>query len=161
MFAIALWDARTQKLVLARDRMGKKPLYYALGSANSWSNALALADSPPLPSTRLIFGSEPKALLCHGDLPRALDEEALVQYLALEYVPTPFSIYRSIRKLPAAHLAVLDEKGFRIRRYWDLPAPSQDPLPHEPETELLQFHTHSSAPLLIPHAPHNALSSAH
>jgi len=153
MFAIALWDARSQKLVLARDRMGKKPLYYALGSAGSWSGALPLADSPPLPTSRLIFGSEPKALLCHGDLPRALDQEALVQYLALEYVPTPFSIYRSIRKLPAAHLAVLDEKGFRIRRYWDLPAPSQSALPDEPEAELLRLLDRSVARRLVADVP--------
>src|SRR5216683_1105562 len=153
MFAIALWDARSQKLVLARDRMGKKPLYYALGSAGSWSGALPLADTPPLPTSRLIFGSEPKALLCHGDLPRALDQEALVQYLALEYVPTPFSIYRSIRKLPAAHLAVLDEKGFRIRRYWDLPAPSQSALPDEPEAELLRLLDRSVARRLVADVP--------
>src|SRR5262249_5306748 len=138
---------------LARDRMGKKPLYYALGCAGSWSSALASAGSPPLPSTRLIFGSEPKALLAHGELPRDLDREALVQYLALEYVPTPYSIYRSIRKLPAAQLAVFDEKGFRMRRFWDLPAPSPLPLSEEPEAELLRLLDGSVARRLVADVP--------
>jgi len=105
MFALALWDARRRKLVLARDRLGKKPLYYfAKGS-------------------RVVFGSELKALLAHGGVPRALDPEALVQYLACEYVPAPATILRGVNKLPAAHVAVLDERGFRLRRYWDVPAP--------------------------------------
>src|SRR6266404_404782 len=105
MFALALWDARRRKLVLARDRLGKKPLYYfAKGS-------------------RVVFASELKALLAHGGVPRALDPEALVQYLACEYVPAPATILRGVHKLPAAHVAVLDERGFRLRRYWDVPAP--------------------------------------
>ncbi len=105
MFALALWDARRRKLVLARDRLGKKPLYYfAKGS-------------------RVVFGSELKALLAHGGVPRTLDPEALVQYLACEYVPAPATILLGVHKLPAAHLAVLDERGFRLRRYWDVPAP--------------------------------------
>jgi asparagine synthase (glutamine-hydrolysing) len=106
MFALALWDSRRKKLLLARDRLGKKPLYYfAQGS-------------------RVVFGSELKALVAHGAAPRELDPEALVQYLACEYVPAPASILRGVRKLPAAHLAVLDERGLRLRRYWDLPAPA-------------------------------------
>ena len=105
MFALALWDARRRKLVLARDRLGKKPLYYfAKGS-------------------RVVFGSELKALLAHGGVPRTLDPEALVQYLACEYVPALATILLGVHKLPAAHLAVLDERGFRLRRYWDVPAP--------------------------------------
>lgn len=107
MFALALWDARRQKLLLARDRLGKKPLYYFVRAG------------------RCIFGSELKALVAHGALPRSIDPEALVQYLACEYVPAPQSIYRDVRKLPAAHLAVFDERGLRLRRYWDLPAPAE------------------------------------
>jgi asparagine synthase (glutamine-hydrolysing) len=105
MFALALWDSRRRKLVLARDRLGKKPLYYFARG------------------TRLVFGSELKALLAHGAVPRELDPEAVVQYLACEYVPAPSTILRGIRKLPAAHVAVLDDRGFRLRRYWDVPAP--------------------------------------
>src|SRR3989442_1071076 len=107
MFALAIWDSRRRKLVLARDRLGKKPLYYALRGS------------------RVIFGSELKALLAHGGVARQLDHEALVQYLACEYVPAPGTILRGVRKLPAAHLAILDDRGFRLRRYWNVPGPSE------------------------------------
>jgi asparagine synthase (glutamine-hydrolysing) len=107
MFALALWDSRQRKLVLARDRLGKKPLYYALRPGGC------------------VFGSELKALLAYG-LPRQLEPEAVVQYLACEYVPAPLSIFQGIHKLPAAHVAVFDERGFRLRRYWDLPAPGDE-----------------------------------
>ncbi|HYY52419.1 MAG TPA: asparagine synthetase B, partial [Myxococcales bacterium] len=108
MFALAIWDSRRRKLVLARDRLGKKPIYYFVRGS------------------RVVFGSELKALLAHGAAPRELDAEALVQYLACEYVPAPASILRSVRKLPAAHVAVFDERGFRLRRYWQVPQPSHD-----------------------------------
>jgi asparagine synthase (glutamine-hydrolysing) len=122
MFALALWDSRRRKLLLARDRLGKKPLYYFLRGS------------------RVVFGSELKALLAHGGVPRELDPEALVQYLACEYVPAPATILSGVRKLPAAHLAVLDERGFRLRRYWDLPAPSNEGMePGEAATELVRL----------------------
>ena len=105
MFAIAIWDPRSRKLVLARDRLGKKPLYYYQAGGHC------------------IFGSELKALIAHGGVSGELDTESLVQYLACEYVPAPRSILKDVRKLPAAHLAVLDAAGFRLRRYWELPAP--------------------------------------
>src|SRR5437764_4595822 len=107
-FALAIWDSRKRKLVLARDRLGKKPLYYFVRGP------------------RVVFGSELKALLAHGAVPRELDAEALVQYLACEYVPAPATILRAVRKLPAAHVAVLDERGFRLRRYWQVPPPSHE-----------------------------------
>src|SRR5713226_6973884 len=119
MFAIALWDAPRRKLLLARDRLGKKPLYYALAQGASWTGA------PEGAATRAVFGSELKACAAHGGVPRELDHEALAQYLAVEYVPAPRSIHRHVFKLPAAHVAVLDEKGFRTRRYWELPSPAQ------------------------------------
>ena len=153
MFAMALWDSREQKLVLARDRMGKKPLYYALGAGGAWASAVASADSAPLFATRIVFGSEPKALLARGDLPIDLDENALVQYLALEYVPSPLSIYRSVRKLPAAHLAILDQKGFRMRRYWDFPRPTPKGVPDQPEAELLRLLDESVARRLVADVP--------
>ena len=121
MFALALWDAPRRKLVLARDRLGKKPLYYALAQASGWTAA------PDGAATRVVFASELKAFAAHGGIPRELDHEALAQYLAVEYVPAPRSIHRHVFKLPAAHLAVLDERGFRLRRYWELPAPSAEP----------------------------------
>src|SRR5712664_623765 len=136
MFSLAIWDARRRKLVLARDRLGKKPLYYfAKGS-------------------RVVFGSELKALLAHGGVPRALDPEALVQYLACEYVPAPATILRDVRKLPAAHLAVLDEHGFRIRRYWDVPGPSRERVSaREAAPELLRVLDRAVAKRLVADVP--------
>ena len=102
MFAIALWDSAKKRLVLARDRLGKKPLYYA-------------------PCNKaFVFASEIKALLQHRDVPRDIDDEAIVDYFSLLYIPAPKSIFRSIRKLRPAHILIVDEKGCRERRYWDL-----------------------------------------
>ena len=134
MFALALWDARTHKLVLARDRLGKKPLYYFVQGG------------------RCIFASELKALAAHGFVPRELDPDALVAYLACEYVPAPQSIYRAIRKLPAAHVGVLDERGFRVRRYWDLPACS-DVSPANAAEELLSLLDAAVAKRLVADVP--------
>ena len=115
MFAIALWDGRSRKLVLARDRLGKKPLYYAHDGQ------------------KLTFGSELKAFVAHGGISREIDPAALAQYLAVECVPAPRSIFQRISKLPAGHLAVFDDKGLRLRRYWDLPAPTADGQQRQPE----------------------------
>ncbi len=102
MFAIALWDAREKKLLLVRDRLGKKPLYY-------------LHDG-----RRLLFGSEMKAILEAPGVPRDVDPQALDAYCSFGYVPAPLSIFRAIRKLPPAHLAVCTVRGLSIRRYWDV-----------------------------------------
>ena len=103
MFALAIWDQRNQRMFLARDRVGKKPLYYALDD------------------DRLVFGSELKALLETGSIPRDLDLTALSDYLSLLYVPAPRTIFRAVRKLPAAHFAVVTEESVDVRPYWDLP----------------------------------------
>jgi asparagine synthase (glutamine-hydrolysing) len=102
MFALAMWDARKQTLFLARDRMGKKPLYYR--------------NTP----TQLIFGSEVKALLAHPDCPRELDPRNLSKYLAYEYVPSPHCIFKSIHKLPAGHWLTWQKGQTRLSRYWDI-----------------------------------------
>src|SRR3954469_20420445 len=126
MFAVALWDAPRRKLVLARDRLGKKPLHYALAQGNAWTGA------PDGTATRVAFASELKAFAAHGGVPRELDAEALAQYLAVEYVPAPRSIHRHVFKLPAGHVAALDASAFRLRRYWELPAPERfDGTPEE------------------------------
>jgi asparagine synthase (glutamine-hydrolysing) len=102
MFALALWDASRRELLLARDRFGKKPLYYAqLGET-------------------LFFGSEAKSLLEHPACPRELDLEALSRYLALEYVPAPWSIYAGIHKLPGGHLLRWRDGHGSLERWWDL-----------------------------------------
>src|SRR5215831_14457731 len=91
MFAIALWDGRRKRLVLARDRLGKKPLFYA------WDGK------------RLLFGSEIKALWKAGGLSREMDLEALSDYLSYQYVPAPKTIYKSVRKLRPAHYLIVDQ----------------------------------------------------
>jgi asparagine synthase (glutamine-hydrolysing) len=102
MFALAVADRRERRLLLARDRVGKKPLYYTDDGA------------------RLGFASEAKALLAGGLAEPGIDPEALALYLELGYVPAPWSILPGVRKLPAGHLALCDERGLRIERYWDL-----------------------------------------
>src|SRR5439155_7211329 len=101
MFALALWDGPRQRLVLARDRMGKKPLHYALARGAAWQATPPEEGAAETGVTGLVFGSELKAFACREGVPRALDPEALVEYLAVEYVPAPRSIYRGIFKLPA------------------------------------------------------------
>jgi asparagine synthase (glutamine-hydrolysing) len=102
MFAIALWDSRQRKLVLARDRVGKKPLFY---SANE---------------SRILFGSELKALLAVDGLPRDLDEQALSDYFSFGYIPAPKTIYRAVRKVLPGHYLVASADGLREASYWDL-----------------------------------------
>lgn len=102
MFAFALWDERNKKLLLARDRLGKKPLYYL------WDG------------NRLVFASEIKAILQCDAVKKDIDLEALDDFLSYLYVPSPKSIYKSIRKLPPGHLAVYTPDKFEIRQYWDV-----------------------------------------
>jgi len=102
MFAFALWDQRRRRLVLVRDRLGVKPMYY---SANAGG---------------VTFGSEIKSLLEDPDVPRAWSPEALDAYLTLGYIPAPRTIYQNIWKLPAGHLLVAENGRVRVRRYWDL-----------------------------------------
>jgi asparagine synthase (glutamine-hydrolysing) len=105
MFALAIWDGRRRRLVLARDSFGKKPLYY-------WSDG-----------RRLVFGSEIKALLAAG-VGAEMADEHLPEYLAFGYVPTPDTFFRGIRRLPPASLMVADAEGVKApRRYWDLAFP--------------------------------------
>ena len=102
MFAIALWDDRRKRLVLARDRYGKKPLLYAEGAGRLW------------------FGSEFQALLADSSIKREIDFDALDEYLSFMSVPAPLTVYKQIRKLPPAHVLVRDASGTRIERYWSL-----------------------------------------
>jgi asparagine synthase (glutamine-hydrolysing) len=101
MFALALWDGRTRTLLAARDRAGEKPLYYTLTSRG------------------LLLASEIKALLVRPEVSRALDPEALDQFLTYEYVIAPRTIFKSIRKLPAAHYLVYRDGAVTVKRYWD------------------------------------------
>jgi len=115
MFAFAIWDARTGRLLLARDRLGKKPLYYA-----------TVHD-------RLVFASELAALRQLDTLPRDVDLEALDLYLTHSYIPSPYSIYRGVRKLPPAHCMIIRNGAIDIRQYWRL---QTSPAWREPAEEL-------------------------
>src|SRR5437867_4323417 len=109
MFAFALWDSVERQLFLARDRLGKKPLYY-------WHRGRLL-----------LFASEPKALLCHPAVSRSLDWPAFHHYLAFGYTPAARSIFGEIRKLPPGHIATFADGRLTLRRYWQLPSPSASP----------------------------------
>lgn len=100
MFAIAIWDKRRRELFLARDRLGIKPLYYLETGG------------------RFLFASEFKAILQYGGFSPTLNPEAVHAYLALRYVPGPGGMFRELRKLPAAHYAVVRDGRIAIERYW-------------------------------------------
>jgi asparagine synthase (glutamine-hydrolysing) len=102
MFAFALWDARRRRLVLARDRVGKKPLFYARG--DGW----------------LSFASELRALMADDEIPQQVDLSSIDCYLAYGYIPAPWSIWRAVRKLPPAHTLVWEDGHTDLERYWAL-----------------------------------------
>ena len=108
MFAFALWDRTRRRLLLARDRLGKKPLFYAIRGDTLW------------------FGSEPGALLQDSALPRDVDYGAIDSYLQLGYVPHPRSAFASLRKLPPAHTLIWEDGSATLERYWTLSYRPQD-----------------------------------
>lgn len=118
MFAIAIWDERRQTLFLARDRLGKKPLYYTT-----------------TPDGRLYFASELKSILLAPGLERQIDPQAVEDYFAYAFVPDPKTIYRGVFKLPPASFLVVsrDQGLLQPRRYWDV--------------DLIESHTGSEAEL--------------
>jgi asparagine synthase (glutamine-hydrolysing) len=110
MFSIAVWDCEKQRLVLIRDRIGKKPLYWSIGRG------------------QLAFASEIKALFAWPGLDRTLDPEAIHDYLSFLSVPAPKSIFRTVHKLSPAHLLIADSKTGRVetKRYWQVqPQPNR------------------------------------
>lgn len=102
MFAAAIYDGHRDRLVLARDRIGKKPLYYTVNDGN------------------LVFASEIKCILEYPGIPRRIDETALDLFLTLEYVPAPHSMFAGIHKLPAGHLLVFENGRETVSRYWEV-----------------------------------------
>lgn len=102
MFAFAVWDQPRRRLFLARDRLGKKPLFYAFDGKH------------------LIFGSEAKALLVHPAIVAEPDPEAIHHYLTLGYVPPPLSAFKGIEKLPPAHFLTFENGRVDVQRYWEL-----------------------------------------
>jgi len=102
MFAFAIWDSRQQKLFIARDRVGKKPLYYSITRNGCF-----------------VFGSELKALLQHPDVERKINARALDAYFSLGYVPDPLSIFTNIEKLSPGHHLTFAAGRLSVERYWD------------------------------------------
>ena len=103
MFAIAIWDSNKQRLILVRDRLGQKPLFYRLEAG------------------RLAFASELKSLLQIPGVPRELDRQSVLRFLTLQYVPHPHSILRGFNKLPPATMAVFESDNLRLQAYWSPP----------------------------------------
>jgi asparagine synthase (glutamine-hydrolysing) len=103
MFALAIWDAAKRRLVCARDRLGKKPLYYRHDGTRFW------------------FASTGQAILRDPRVPDDLQPRAVQAYLALGYVPGALSAHAALRRLPPAHVLVADAQGVRLERYWELP----------------------------------------
>src|SRR4030043_2374792 len=100
MFAIGIWDEKRNRLVLARDRLGKKPLYY------SYINETFL------------FASELKAILSCPDFRRKVDPLSFMKYLFFEFIPCPHTIFKDAKKIPAASYLIWDKKGIEVRQYW-------------------------------------------
>ena len=105
MFAFALWDNQQRRLFCARDRFGKKPFFYTVQHG------------------RLYFASELTGIEQLKHLSLSTDPQAIMRYLAYEYVPTPNSMYSEVQSLPPAHMLLVQEGSVRIARYWDMPLP--------------------------------------
>jgi asparagine synthase (glutamine-hydrolysing) len=120
MFALALWDVRRRRLVMARDRLGIKPLYYSLRDG------------------RLAFASEVKALLELPFIQADIDPEVLSEYLSLGYAVAPRTLFRGIRKLPPATMLIWDRDGARTREYWSIPRQVRDDLDEDGWAELIR-----------------------
>jgi len=136
MFAFALWDPDRRRLLLARDRVGIKPLYYAQDGEG------------------LVFASEIKSLLLHPSVPNDVDEAALGQFLTYQYIPGPRTAYAAIRKLPPAHILIAENGRVTLKRYWSLSdAPPSPPDPRWREElvstleESVRLHMRSDVPV--------------
>jgi asparagine synthase (glutamine-hydrolysing) len=118
MFAIAIWDESKKRLLLARDRMGKKPLYFSL------LNGIFL------------FASELKAILSHPDFPRKVDPSSLIKYLFYEFVPSPHTIFRDAKKLPSGSYLIWEKGRTELKTYWSPSASGREEKLSETEAEL-------------------------
>ncbi len=116
MFAFAIWDFDSERLFIARDRLGKKPLFYTVTPAGDF-----------------VFGSELKTLLEHPGVGREIDHSALDAYLTFGYVPEEFCIFRGVKKLPPGHFLTFADGVVRTEKYWDLDLSEPDDSPTEDE----------------------------
>jgi asparagine synthase (glutamine-hydrolysing) len=100
MFAIGIWDEKAKRLILARDRLGKKPLYYSFINGS------------------LLFASELKAIMLYPSFSRKVDPLSLMKYLFFEFIPSPHTIFMDAKKIPAACYLIWDKKGIKVTQYW-------------------------------------------
>ncbi|MFT5924295.1 MAG: asparagine synthase (glutamine-hydrolyzing) [Paraglaciecola sp.] len=142
MFAFALWDTTTQKLMIARDRLGKKPLYYLQTE------------------TQFAFASEIKAILTLPNVPRDIRLDAVYDFFAYQYVPDPKSIFTHIHKLAPGHYMTVDSEGIEITQYWDVTFKDTST---ESETDLTQklrdLATHCTKQRMVSDVPLGAFLS--
>lgn len=137
MFAIAIWDSKKDRLVLARDRLGKKPLFY-------WQV-----------EDRLYFASELKALRKTPGFPMSIDPSAIDAYLTYQYIPHPMTIYQGVRKLPPGHFLVFEKGRIQIERFWNIDWSHESPISieqaksqlREKLTSAVQLRLRSDVPL--------------
>src|SRR5262249_21525503 len=118
--AFAIWDARERELFIARDRAGKKPLYYTTSSGT------------------LLFGSELKSLREHPQFRSELSVEALDAYLTFGYVPDPLTIFRDVHNLPPGHHLTFKDGRAHVEQYWDFPYHEPQSNPAQSEEECLE-----------------------
>jgi asparagine synthase (glutamine-hydrolysing) len=142
MFAFALWDTLTQKLLIARDRLGKKPLYY-LQTQNQFA-----------------FASEIKAILTLPNVPKNVRLDAVHDFFAYQYVPDPKTIFADIHKLPPAHYMWVSAEGIEIQQYWDVSFKKTSQENEEKlTTELLQLATERTKDRMVSDVPLGAFLS--
>jgi asparagine synthase (glutamine-hydrolysing) len=143
MFAFAIWDEAQQKLLLARDRFGKKPLHYSCERG------------------RLLFGSEIKSILAAAPELNPVDQQGLLSYFCYGYIPDPLTAFEKIRKLPPGHILEYSRGEIQVRAYWDLPAfGTHAPKSEEECLEQLEHHLAEAVRIrLISDVPLGALLS--
>jgi len=119
MFAIALWDIKAKRILLARDRIGKKPLYYYLNDG------------------KLIFASEIKSILSHEEINREIDYQCLSDYLSLRYSSEERTIFKNIKKLNPGSYLIFEKGKISIKKHWSIPEFSSSGIPDEKHTDIL------------------------
>jgi len=138
MFAIGIWDEKRNRLVLARDRLGKKPLYYSLIDET------------------FLFASELKAMMFYPGFPRKVDPVSMMKYLFFEFIPSPHSIFIDAKKIPASSYLIWDKKGIKVRQYWspfDLQKERKDLSESEAEVRMMELLKESVKRRLISDVP--------
>ena len=141
MFSLAIWDDHRGRLLLARDRLGKKPLYY-------WSSGRSLS-----------FSSELYSLTADERALGAIDEQALFEYLMYDFIPAPHTIFKGVRKLPAGYMAIFDKNGLNVRQYWRPPAPEESGSYADAKSELQELLSDAVKLRLISDVPLGAFLS--